>query len=92
MILKHKQIKAVIYLLLLIQKTEIQMVVITILNVLFPEGSTHPSFPAGHACVAGAMITDIKATIVTHDSEGVSPYMKLQTLQIQHLIQVLLQV
>lgn len=42
------------------------------LNVLFPEGSpTHPSFPAGHACVAGAMVTVLKATIKTHDSEGV---------------------
>lgn len=41
------------------------------LNVLFPEGSpTHPSFPAGHAVVAGAMVTVLKATVVTHDNEG----------------------
>lgn len=39
------------------------------LNVLYPEGSpTHPAYPAGHACVAGAMVTVLKAMIKTHNS------------------------
>ena len=36
------------------------------LDCLYPEGSpTHPSYPAGHACVAGATITVIKAMLDT---------------------------
>lgn len=39
------------------------------LPLLFPEGSpTHPAFPAGHATVAGACVTVIKAFVKTHDS------------------------
>ncbi len=42
------------------------------LDVLFQEGSpTHPSCPAGHALVAGACTTVLKAMVATHDSEGV---------------------
>ena len=38
------------------------------LKLLFPEGSpTHPSWPAGHACVAGACVTVLKAMLKTHD-------------------------
>lgn len=38
------------------------------LKLLFPEGSsTHPSWPAGHACVAGACVTVLKAMCKTHD-------------------------
>ena len=41
------------------------------LPLVFPEGSpTHPSYPAGHALVAGACVTVIKAFLDTHDSEG----------------------
>jgi hypothetical protein len=39
-----------------------------LLNTLFPEGSpTHPSLPAGHATVAGACTTVLKAMLKTHD-------------------------
>uniref|UniRef100_A0A6C0BNN9 Phosphatidic acid phosphatase type 2/haloperoxidase domain-containing protein n=1 Tax=viral metagenome TaxID=1070528 RepID=A0A6C0BNN9_9ZZZZ len=41
-----------------------------LLSSMYPEGSpTHPSFPAGHAVVAGAAITVIKAFIKTHDAK-----------------------
>lgn len=44
-----------------------------LLNVQFAEGSpTHPSLPAGHAVVAGACVTVLKAMLETHDSN----YMK----------------
>lgn len=39
----------------------------TFLPLLYDEGSpTHPSFPAGHATVAGACVTIIKAFLHTH--------------------------
>jgi len=38
------------------------------LPLLYDEGSpTHPSFPAGHATVAGACVTIMKAFLSTHD-------------------------
>ena len=41
------------------------------LDCLFPEGSpVHPSYPAGHACVAGATITIIKAMMNTTTEEA----------------------
>ena len=41
------------------------------LNGLYEEGSpTHPSLPAGHAVVAGACVTVMKAMLNTHDSNG----------------------
>ena len=41
------------------------------LNGLFPEGSpTHPSYPAGHAVVAGACATVLKAMLKTTDVIG----------------------
>ncbi len=41
------------------------------LPLLYDEGSpTHPAYPAGHACVAGACCTIIKAFIKTHESNG----------------------
>lgn len=41
------------------------------LNVIYREGSpTHPSLPAGHATVAGACATVLKAMIVTHENNG----------------------
>jgi len=37
---------------------------------LYPEGSpTHPSFPAGHACVAGACVTIMKAFLKLHNDD-----------------------
>ena len=40
-----------------------------LLLLMYPEGSpTHPSFPAGHAVLAGACVTVLKAYIKTHDS------------------------
>jgi hypothetical protein len=42
------------------------------LKLQFPEGSpTHPSLPAGHACVAGACTTVLKAMLKTHDESNV---------------------
>ena len=42
-----------------------------LLPLMYPEGSpVHPSCPAGHACVAGACVTILKAMFKTHDSEG----------------------
>lgn len=39
------------------------------LNVIYNEGSpTHPSLPAGHACVAGACATVLKSMVKTHES------------------------
>lgn len=41
------------------------------LNLLYNEGSpTHPSYPAGHAVVAGAATTVLKAYVKTHDSQN----------------------
>ena len=41
------------------------------LKLQFPEGSpTHPSTVAGHAAVAGACVTILKAMLDTHDSNG----------------------
>ena len=41
------------------------------LKLLFPEGSpTHPSTPAGHATVAGACVTVLKAMLATHEPGG----------------------
>ena len=41
------------------------------LPLVFPEGSpTHPAYPAGHALVAGACVTILKAFLDTHDNEG----------------------
>jgi hypothetical protein len=41
------------------------------LNGLYNEGSpTHPAFPAGHAAVAGACTTVLKAMIKTHNKDG----------------------
>lgn len=41
-----------------------------LLTLLYPEGSpNHPSYPAGHAVVAGACITVLKAFFKTHDDE-----------------------
>jgi len=40
-----------------------------LLTLMYPEGSpTHPSYPAGHAVVAGACSTILKAFFKTHDS------------------------
>ena len=40
------------------------------LSLLYPEGSpTHPSHPAGHAVVAGACTTILKAMFVCHDTD-----------------------
>jgi hypothetical protein len=40
------------------------------LNGLYREGSpTHPAFPAGHATVAGACVTVMKAFLKTHDKD-----------------------
>ncbi|KAG8457542.1 hypothetical protein KFE25_004178 [Diacronema lutheri] len=37
----------------------------------FPEGApTHPSHPSGHAVIAGACVTVLKAMLRTHDGEG----------------------
>lgn len=42
------------------------------LKLQFAEGSpTHPSWPAGHACVAGACVTILKAMFKCHDDEQV---------------------
>ena len=44
------------------------------LDCLYPEGSpVHPSYPAGHACVAGATVTIIKAMMETteENAEGI---------------------
>lgn len=39
----------------------------------FPEGSpTHPSWPAGHATVAGAAVTVLKAMLSCHDSNNIA--------------------
>lgn len=39
----------------------------------FPEGSpTHPSYPAGHATVAGAAVTVLKAMLNCHDANNVA--------------------
>jgi hypothetical protein len=39
-----------------------------LLNLQYPEGSpTHPSYPAGHACVAGAACTILKAMFKIHN-------------------------
>lgn len=41
------------------------------LKLQFPEGSpTHPSWPAGHATVAGACVTVLKAMLQCHNSDG----------------------
>ena len=41
------------------------------LALQYPEGSpTHPSWPAGHAVVAGACVTVIKAMLATVDPDG----------------------
>ena len=41
------------------------------LDVIYQEGSpTHPSLPAGHATVAGAAVTVLKAMLVTHETNG----------------------
>jgi uncharacterized protein YodC (DUF2158 family) len=41
-----------------------------LLPSLYTEGSpTHPSWPAGHACVAGACSTVMKAMLQTHDDK-----------------------
>lgn len=41
------------------------------LNLQFAEGSpTHPSLPAGHAVVAGACVTVLKAMLNTHDENN----------------------
>ena len=41
------------------------------LPLQYPEGSpTHPSFPAGHATLAGACVTVLKAFLRTHDDAG----------------------
>jgi len=43
------------------------------LNGLYKEGSpTHPAFPAGHAAVAGACCTVLKAMIKTHNMSDMS--------------------
>lgn len=54
----------------------------TLLPLAFPEGSpTHPSYPAGHACIAGACCTVLKAFFkesyvlpapVTTDADGLN--------------------
>ena len=42
-----------------------------LLTQMYPEGApTHPSYPAGHATVAGACVTIIKCYIRTHNSNG----------------------
>lgn len=42
-----------------------------LLKLQFPEGSpTHPTWPAGHAVVAGAAVTVLKAMIDCHDSKN----------------------
>jgi hypothetical protein len=42
-----------------------------LLLMMYPEGSpTHPSCPAGHAVVAGACTTVMKAFLKTHDSDN----------------------
>jgi hypothetical protein len=41
------------------------------LKLQFPEGSpTHPAHPAGHACVAGACVTVLKAMLKCHNDDG----------------------
>ena len=41
------------------------------LTTLYNEGSlTHPSCPSGHACIAGACVTVLKAMLDTHDDNG----------------------
>jgi hypothetical protein len=41
------------------------------LNTIYPEGSpTHPSTVAGHAAVAGACVTVLKAMLKTHSDSG----------------------
>lgn len=41
-----------------------------LLSLQYPEGSpTHPSYPAGHACVAGAAVTVLKTMFKTHELE-----------------------
>lgn len=41
------------------------------LPLQYPEGSpTHPSFPAGHSCIAGACVTILKALSATHHANG----------------------
>jgi hypothetical protein len=42
-----------------------------LLPLMYPEGSpTHPSYPAGHATIAGACTTLLKAYYKTHDSNN----------------------
>ena len=42
-----------------------------LLKTNYPEGSpVHPSWPAGHAGIAGACVTVMKAMLVCHDSDG----------------------
>jgi hypothetical protein len=42
-----------------------------LLRLIYPEGSpTHPSLPAGHATVAGACVTVIKAMLKLRDGSG----------------------
>lgn len=42
-----------------------------LLRLIYPEGSpTHPSLPAGHATVAGACVTVIKAMLKLRDDSG----------------------
>ena len=46
-----------------------------LLEMLYPEGSpTHPSYPAGHAAVAGAVVTVMKAFSVTHEGRTPLPW------------------
>jgi hypothetical protein len=53
-----------------------------LLNTIYPEGSpTHPSTVAGHAAVAGACVTVLKAMLKTHDNEG-----NLLDWPMQHMI------
>lgn len=44
-----------------------------LLKLQFPEGSpTHPAWPAGHAAVAGACVTVLKAMLNTHDENNMA--------------------
>ena len=53
-----------------------------LLNTIYPEGSpTHPSTVAGHAAVAGACVTVLKAMFKTHSDDGT-----LLDWPIQHVI------
>jgi hypothetical protein len=53
-----------------------------LLNMTYPEGSpTHPSYPAGHAVLAGACVTVMKAYFKTHDASN-NPL--LWPMQTQH--------